>query len=362
MIPLVKTNLPPPEILMKELENIIYSGYIAEGEEVVKFELLLKKFFSNQNVLTFNSGTSALHTALILAGVGPGDEVISTVLTAEPTNMAILHTGAKIVWADIDPSTGILSPESVRNRINEKTKAVVVVHYAGIPANIDAFTNIADEYNISVIEDAAHALGAEYKGKMIGNHSPFVAFSFQAIKHLTTGDGGALIVNRPQDVNKARLIRWFGIDKNIPRDQNNITVIGYKYHMNNIAAAIGCIQMQFIEKKLSIHKENGIYFDTHLKGIDGIRLLDYYPDSLPSYWLYTMKVDRRDDFIHRLNDAGISASALHVRNDQHQVFGRSPEPLENADKFCNEYVHIPCGWWVDKHDREFITETIKKGW
>lgn len=362
MIPLVKTYLPPKEELIPELENILYSGYIAEGESVKAFEAAFGAYIGNNRVLSLNSGTSALHLALILAGVKPGDEVISTVLTAEPTNVSILQAGAKVVWSDIDYDTGALSAKSIEERITNKTKAILVVHYAGIPADLEAIQLVSKKYNIPIIEDAAHALGSKYDGAFIGTHSPYVIYSFQAIKHMTTVDGGMIAVANDEDLKKGRLTRWFGLDKNIPRMENDITVLGYKYHMNNVNATIGILQMKHIQNVIAKHIENGKFFDEQLKNISGIELCKYYPKSEPSYWLYTMKVENRPSFIKLLESSGISASPLHLRNDRHSIFNESKTNLPNVDKFYEKMIHIPCGWWVSKEDREKIVEVIKKGW
>ncbi len=213
MIPLIKTGLPDAEILMPALEKVLYSGYIAQGTVVDEFENKFSNYIENKFSLAVNSGTSALHIALILAGVKEGDEVISTPLTAEPTNTAIMQTGAKIVWADIDFKTGNICPKDVVNKITSKTKAIMVVDYAGIPVDIDAFQNIERQYGITIIEDAAHALGAKFLNQRIGNHFRFTTFSFQAIKHMTTIDGGMICFKYEGDYEKAKLIRWFGLDK-----------------------------------------------------------------------------------------------------------------------------------------------------
>jgi dTDP-4-amino-4,6-dideoxygalactose transaminase len=192
MIPIVKPYIPPKEFLMPALEETIYSGYIAQGQKVEDFEFKLGQYFENNNLLTVNSGTSALHLSLILANVGPRDEVISTALTAEPTNTAIAQTGAKVIWADTEPFTGLICPRSVENLITNKTKAIMIVHYAGMVANLNKFYSIREKYNIPIIEDCAHAYGAEYRGKKLGYYSDFAIYSFQAIKHLTTIDGGTI--------------------------------------------------------------------------------------------------------------------------------------------------------------------------
>lgn len=362
MIPLVKPFLPPKEELMPVLEEVLYSGYIAEGSKVYEFEEKFGNYIGNPHVISLNSGTAALHIALIMAGVGLGAEVISTVLTAEPTNVAIKLVGAKVVWADIDYETGIIDSKSIEENITPKTKAIMVVHYAGIVADLEKIREIADKYKIKVIEDAAHALGAKYKNKPLGSFSDFTIFSLQAIKHITTVDGGFLCLKTKEAANEARLLRWFGLDKTKPRLENDIKVPGYKYHMNNVNASIGLVQMKHVQFVVEKYIENGKYFDNALKNIPGVELLKYYTDTEPSYWLYTMKVERRDDFISSLASSGIMSSELHLRNDRHSIFEESKVPLPMFDNFYTKMVHIPCGWWVSSEDRDKIVDAIKKGW
>lgn len=362
MIPLVKPFLPPPEVLMPALQETIYSGYIAEGEKVYQFENKFSKYIQNPNSISLNSGTAALHISLLLAGVGSGDEVISTALTAEPTNVAIKLVGAKVIWADIDPETGLLDPISVRDKITIRTKAIIVVHYAGMIADLKAFKKISEEFRIPIIEDAAHALGAKYLGSPIGSHSDYTIFSFQAIKHMTTVDGGILATKSKEKMDEGRLLRWFGLDKTKTRLENNIKIPGFKYHMNNVNATFGLIQMNYISEIIGKYIENGLFFDKELIGINGIELMKYNPGTEPSYWLYTLKVEKRDDFIRMLADKGISASELHLRNDRHEIFKESKTELPHLNEFYKKMVHIPCGWWLKPKDREFIITEIKKGW
>lgn len=362
MLPLVKPYIAPREEMMPALEEILYSGYIAEGEAVYQFEDRFGQYVQNRNVISVNSGTAALHLALMLIGVGSGDEVISTAMTAEPTNTTIALTGAKIVWGDVDPKTGLLDPRSVREKITERTKAIMLVHYAGMVCNMDEFNQISAEYGIPVIEDAAHALGSRYNGKEVGSNSAYTCYSFQAIKHLTTVDGGALTLLNQAECDAARRLRWFGLSKKVTRLENDITRAGYKYAMNNVNATIGLVQLNHIKEVVGRHIDNGKYFDNALRGIDGVDLIPYYNNTEPSYWLYTLRVKDRDGFIARLSDAGITASTLHHRSDTHSVFAASKCDLPGLDQFYSAFVHIPCGWWVDDADREKMVETIKKGW
>ena len=362
MLPLVQTSIPPREILMPKLEEILYSGYVAQGEAVEQFERKFEEYIGGGHTLSLNSGTAALHIALILAGVKEGDEVISTALTAEPTNTSIKGVGAKIRYADVDIATGNISPDAIEKAINSKTKAIIVVDYAGIPVDIKRIQEISEKYNIPVIQDAAHALGSKFNGKKAGNHFPFTVYSFQAIKHLTTIDGGALQIQDKELHEKGKVIRWFGLDKKLSRMDNNITMQGYKYHMNNVNATIGLVQLEGIEEIVGKYIENGKYLDEQLKGLKGVELIQYYPNTEPSYWLYTIKVENREAFIKKMADNGIMASELHKRSDSHTYLNDFNLELPNLDEFYSKMVHLPCGWWVTKEDCDKMVEVIKGGW
>jgi len=347
---------------MPRLRDVLYSGHISEGEPVYDFERRFGGFIGQESVLSFYSGTAALHTALILAGVEPGDEVISTPMTAEPTNMAILHAGGRIVWADVDPLSGNISADSIKDRISERTKAIMVVHYGGVPAALGAIRKIADSYGVPIIEDAAHALGARYGGQPIGSHSEYVAFSFQAIKHMTTVDGGMLVCRDPGDVSRGREIRWFGMDRTASRTEADVSRVGFKYHMNNVNATIGSVQLEHIRPVLDRHIENGRFFDAALRDVPGIRLCEWDSAAEPSYWFYTILADRRDDLTAHLRNHGIESSTAHRRNDLHSVFRASRTELPDLDQFYSRMLHIPCGWWVSDADRDRIVKCLRVGW
>jgi len=362
MIPLVKPYIAPKNEMIPAIEEVLYSGYIAEGESVYKFEHEFGEYIENPNIICLNSGTAALHIALSLLDIGVGDEVISTALTAEPTNTTIALTGASVVWADVDPKTGLLNPDSVIEKITEKTKAIMLVHYAGMVCDMDEFIKISNNTGIPIIEDAAHALGSKYRKTPVGGTSRFTCFSFQAIKHMTTIDGGALSFSKYEDIDLAKKLRWFGLDKSKPRLLNNITRVGFKYGMNNVNATIGSVQLKNLPNIIDICKSNGRYFDDMLNNVSGITLLPYSPNTEPSYWLYTMKVEKREEFIKMMEACGVSASPLHHRNDMHDVFITSRCELPGLEQFYQKFIHIPCGWWVDEEIRKMIVDSIKKGW
>lgn len=361
MLPIVKVAMPPRELLMPALEEVLYSGMLAEGEAVYKFEAEFAKRYGLQHVLGMSSGTAALHAALTLADVGPGDEVISTPMTAEPTNTSILYCGAKVVWADVDPVSGNIDPESVKSCISSRTKAILCVHYAGYPARLSELRDIADQHGLALIEDCAHALGAEYKGRPIGSIGDYSIFSFQAIKHMTTVDGGVLVLKDPAKIQDAKKFRWFGMLKGVPRTDIDITSIGYKYNMNNVTATIGLVQLKIIDDIVSRYIDNGHYYDRVLVNIPQIDYARVESGASSSYWLYTLLCDDSDKIEKTLISNGIYASKLHRPNSFHSIFSNAKKDLPGLAKFYSRLLHIPCGWWVTNEDRERIVEIIQKG-
>jgi perosamine synthetase len=347
---------------MPALEAVLYSGQISEGPPVAEFEQRFAGWLGASHASAFSSGTAALHTALLLAGVGRGDEVVTTAMTAEPTNLAILHAGADVVWADVDPRNGNIDPDSVAGRITARTKAIVAVHYGGIPAPLGRLRAVAEKAGVPLVEDAAHALGAGYGGRPVGTHSRFVVFSLQAIKHMTTVDGGMLTLQRPDDDRRARLVRWFGIDRDAPRTEVDVELVGFKYHMNNVTATIGLVALDHIGPVLARHVENGRFFDRELAGVDGIELCAWDEAAEPSYWVYTILVERRDELTRLLSELGIAAGTVHRRNDLHSVFASSRMELPGLDDFAGRMLHLPCGWWVTDDDRERIVDVLRGGW
>jgi dTDP-4-amino-4,6-dideoxygalactose transaminase len=361
-IPLFKVHMP--ESVLEPLGATLLSGYIGQGARVEEFEQALARWFGSHNILTVNAGTSALQLALRLANVGYGDEVISTPMTCTATNVPILAAGAKVVWADIDPETGNIDPLDVERKLNSKTKAVIAVHWGGYPAEIGELNRIGKQYGVKIIEDAAHAFGATYEGQPIGSHSDFVCFSFQAIKHLTTGDGGAVVCRETESYKRGKLLRWFGIDRESERRdlrcEEDVREWGYKFHMNDIAATIGLHQLQFVGEVLKRHRENAAYYRQRLSNLRGLTLLNYRQNREGSYWLFTVRVSDRDGFIDHMKRSGIVASKVHARNDSHTVFREFQRTLPGVNEFAAQQVSIPVGWWISEGEREFIADTIER--
>jgi len=348
--------------------DVLRSTFVSAGKIADKFETELGNQLGLVNPVTLNSGTSALYLALAVAGVRPGDEVIIPAQTFIATGFSVLMHYATPVFADIQLKTGNIDPNAIRQKITDKTKAIIPVHWGGYPCDLDEINDIAAEHNLAVIEDAAHALGASYKGRPIGVISRFTAFSFQAIKHLTTVDGGALCCLNDDDAYQARRRRWFDIDRENSKPSilgervYDAQKVGYKCHMNDLSAAIGLGNLEVFPSNLKRRIEIATIYNEELKNVPGLQLLDYKNDRECAYWLYTMLVEHRIDFIEKLREKDIPASVMHQRIDDNSVFGGITPGLVNQEKFNDLQVAIPVHNALTNEDVKLIVDTIKKGW
>lgn len=361
--------------------KVLNSGYIGQGPIVENFENELKKVFDNDLVLTTNSATSAEHLAIHLLkkphhgwnGMDKGDEILATPLTCTASNWPILANNFKIKWVDVDPKTLNMDLDDLSRKISPTTKAIMLVHWGGYPVDLDKIKEIQKQalttfgFKPVVIEDSAHAFMSKYKGKPIGSHGNINTFSFQAIKHLTCGDGGALVLPHEWLYDRAKLIRWYGINRETNRKdfrcETNISEWGFKFHMNDINASIGLSNLPSVKNfVVPTQISNGEYYRKELKYLDGVELLDYEDHSQSSYWLFSMKVKNRDQFMDKMKDAGIVVSKVHERNDKHTCVSEFETLLPNLEKINDEIISIPVGWWVTKEQRDFIVNTIKSGW
>ncbi len=363
-IPLFKVFMPPT--VPDALRQTLFSGYIAEGEKTAEFSSRVSDFIGNPRTVLVNSCTTALTIAYRLAGVGPGDEVLTTPLTSVATNVPILSLGAKPVWVDSDVRTGEVDPSDVEKSITERTKAILVLHKDGDPARLDEILEIAAKHRVKVIEDAAHAFGAKYKGTKIGNHGDYVCFSFQAIKQITTGDGGAILCKDDEDYLRARKLKWFGVDKLDKSTSSpwlrDIPEWGYKGDLNDIASTIGIEQMRHIDNITSVHNRNGLLYSRLLGNIPGLTLLERSDQDFSTFWAYTILVEKREDFIMKLSQSGVQASQIHPRNDIWSMFSSSRRALPGVDFFSSREVSLPSGWWVSEEDVFRVADIVKGGW
>jgi perosamine synthetase len=355
----------PPDIGPAVLDTL-QSGQVSEGPKVIEFEKQLGSYVGNENVIATNSGSGALVLALQMAGVGPGSEVITTAMTCQSTNQPILQLGARVVWADIQIDTGCIDPKDVEKKITPMTKAIIVMHWAGQPGDLDELNQIARKYDVKLIEDAASAFGAEYNNVKIGNHSDFVCFSFQAVKHITTGDGGALFVKNRGIKERAILMRNNGNDKKASRTATkwhfDINEPGWKFHMNDLAATIGIQQLKYHDELLKDRRKNGYALNSKLSKIPGLKLLEQKANRNSAFWIFTVLVEQRENFVLHLKEHGIHSGIVHQRNDIHSVFEEYKTPLPNLDYFEEKMINIPVGWWMNNDELDYLVDVIKKGW
>ena len=368
-IPLFKVFMS--ETAKTNASSVLDSGYIGQGQKVEDFELQLRRYFGSPYVNTVNSATSGIHLALHAIKTikdidnGVRDEILTTPLTCVATNMPILANGLKIKWVDVNEDDCNINIDDLAKKITSKTLAIMVVHWGGYPADLDALECLSVKNNVNIIEDCAHAFGSSYKHKLIGISRNICVFSFQAIKHLTCGDGGVIVSNREDYHEKMRLLRWYGLNRDLPGNNHfdqNATDWGYKFHMNDISASIGLGNLPFVKNNIAIHQRNAALLNKKLFGIPGIRLIAHKPYRTSSYWLYTLFVNFRENFIKMLASYGIEASCVHKRNDEHKCFEQFKTYLPNLAQIEHKICCIPCGWWLTESDIDYMVDCIKKGW
>lgn len=385
----LENPIPLFKVFMSEkashtVSDVLSSGYVTQGPEVEKFEDVLKEFFDNDRVVTTNSATSALHLIFHMLkeyGLGenkikidePEDHVLTTPLTCTATNWPIISNNINLKWVDVSPENCNMDLSDLENKLNQNTKAVVVVHWGGYPVDLERLKeiqiNFEKKYGFKfvIIEDCAHAFGAKTEGQKIGNTGNISTFSFQAIKHLTSVDGGCVNFNCDEDVKRAKLLRWYGIDRNENRKdfrcESDILNVGFKFHMNDVNAYIGRMNYEPVSNELlQKHIENGHFYNQNLKDIKDLELMNYSDKLDIPFWIYTIKVKNRDKFMKHMESKNIIVSRVHERNDKHTATKAYQTNLPLLESFIDEMVCIPVGWWVGKNERKYILDSIKEGW
>lgn len=357
------------DLAKKSVMETMDSRWIGQGPKVKLFEEnFTEKFAPKFESIAVGSGTDALHLSYMLAGLKPGDEVIAPVFTCTATNIPFLYMGIKINFADIDSDTLNIDTNHVRELMSNKVKAIICVHYGGLPCDMDELQEIANEWNIPIIEDAAHAVGASYKGKIIGSISDFTMFSFQAIKHITTGDGGMLVIKNKQLIEKAERIRWFGIDRKAKQGgiwENDIVEVGYKYQMTDIAAAMGIASLQEFDEVSKLRKKLYKTYEEELIGFKRVKVVGSgVQDREHGAWLFTIIIDNRYKLQEKLRANQIESNQVHFRNDRYSIFDEftNEKSFPHMDKVEDNYLVLPLHTRMNEADVRRVCAVIKKGW
>ena len=359
-----------PEAKTK-VNDVLDSGYITQGKQVELFEQELQTFLGNDQVLTVNSCTSGLTLAFHLSKEVTNfdiekDHVLTTPLTCTATNFPILHNQMKLRWVDIDPETCLMDMSDLESKLDEHTKIICIMHWGGYPYDFGRLKRILDQherryhFRPMVVQDAAHAFGT--KGIGSANSEGITVFSFQAIKLLTTGDGGAITFNSCSLYNRAKLLRWFGLDRSHRvkgadfRLEEDVKEAGWKYHMNDLNAVIGRANLPYIPELLTKVKTNVKVYNELIDTLDSNRIKRLQREERgSSYWLYSIWVAEKEQFIIFMKENGIQVSQVHHRNDTHTCLKEFRENLPQLDEFEKGLVCIPNGWWVKI---EFIVEKL----
>jgi dTDP-4-amino-4,6-dideoxygalactose transaminase len=338
---------------LPELNAILHSGALAFGKHGKEFEQRLSSYIGDEQLTLVNSFNSAVLVALFTLGIKPGDEVIASPMACLASNQPLVTIGAKVVWADIDPMTGTLNPESVRQKITSKTKAIFHNQFCGYPGYIDEVNEIGKEYGIPIVDDAIEAFGSEYKGNLIGKTGTDVTvYSFQAVRLPTTIDGGAIVFKDKALYEKSLLIRDSGVDRRYFRDsmgeinpQCDISVPGFGATMSDVNSYIGVQQMNEINMLLEKQRINATQWTEWFH--------EHYPDYLlmndrketnPNYWVYGIITNNKIEAITKMRDMGYYASGVHLPNTYYSIFGNQ-KSLPGVNEFYSKFLAIPCGWW-----------------
>jgi len=354
------------------IQQVLESGYIGQGQKVEEFEGKLKEKFMTNNLLYVNSCTSAISLALEdikrKEKLTNYTEVLSTCLSCFATVSPILEQQMRIKWVDIDEETCNIDLVDLENKLTANTRIVILVHWGGHPVNLNAVEAIKKRYMsrfrqpLYVIEDSAHCWDSyTMDDKLIGTSGNYCCFSFQAIKFLTTVDGGLLITPDNESYKRCKLARWFGLDRDNGqsfRCVQNITEFGHKYQPNDVLAEVGLSNLEGATVNVIKHKENAKYLTNELFDLNIVP--KKYKDSKGSFWLYTIHVPNRDKFISFMADNEISCSPVHARMDKHDCVKEYAVPLHNMTTVANTMCCIPVGWWLTKEDLDKIVSKTKQ--
>ncbi|ODP99258.1 DegT/DnrJ/EryC1/StrS family aminotransferase [Salinivibrio sp. DV] len=362
MIPIFKVFMP--DMVSDYISDLLYSGKLSYGEYTKEFERRLSSFIGNERVLAI-SGNSILF-ALKLIDIKPNDEVIVSPMSCLMTTQPIVYSGAKVVWADIDPLTGSLDPDDVKNKITNKTRAIIHYHWSGNPGYIDEINSIAHKNNIPVIEDATESFGAEYKGKKIGNtDTDIVCYSFTPVRLPNAIDGAGLSLNCEKLYQKSILMRDLGVNRSKFRDKMgeisadcDIDIVGDSATLNNISGYVGSSQMPFVFDLIEKQRKNALLWEDFFKNLPCTKVVSKREGVNPSYWAFTILSERRDELLNSFRNQGVYASKIHLRNDLYSIFGPPSHPLRGVDEFSKRQLNLPCGWWMDENDFNRIVRDV----
>jgi perosamine synthetase len=368
LIPVSRPSLGEEELAL--VKKVFDSGWLGLGAQVFEFEQGIQKFLGAKHAVCTNTGTTALHLALEALGIGPGDEVIVPAFTYVASIQAITATGATPVFCDIHADDLNIDVADAKRKVTKKTKAIMPVHYRGFPCDMDALHGLAQEHGLRVIEDAAHAFGSSYKGKKIGSFGDIACFSFDPIKNITCGEGGAVVFQDDALLETVQQKRILGIDKDTWSRYRNerawfydVVTQGYRYHMSNISAAVGLVQLPKYERMNTRKVEVAKRYDAAFRGIDGLTLLrdDGYRDI--GLFVYIVKVTggRRNALMDYLGKHGVGSGIHYIPAHVFTYYKKDGVSLPVTDRIYDEILTLPLFPDITDAQVDHVIATVKAG-
>ena len=369
MIPYGKQTIDQDDI--QAVVDVLKSDFLTTGPKIAEFEQTVADYVGAKYAVAISNGTSALHAACFAAGIGPGDEVITTPLTFAASANCVLYCGGTPVFADVDPKTYNIDPEDIRRKITDRTKAIIAVHLAGQPCDMDAIHSIAHEYGLIVIEDGAHALGSVYKGKKVGSLSDMTTFSFHPVKPITTGEGGMIVTDNEEFYKKMALFRSHGItrdDSMMTRNDGSWFYqqfdLGYNYRITDIQCALGCSQMKKLDRFLARRKEIVARYNEAFADCDNIITPYQLSDTESGWHLYIVQVkncDRRQVF-EAMREKGIGVNVHYIPVYMHpyyQEHGYENVHCANAEEIYSHIISLPLYPGLTSEQQDYVIDTLK---
>lgn len=362
---------------LNRVADVLKSGWWTKGSVTREFEKVFAEYVGAKYAVAVNSCTAAMHIALVAKGIGEGDEVISTPMTFCSTINTIVHTGAKPVLVDIDSKTGLIDVDKIEAAITEKTKAIVPVHYAGQSCDMDKINAIAEKHGLFVLEDCAHALSTEYKGKKIGSMGNACAYSFYVTKNISTAEGGMLTTDDEELYEKASVLSLHGMSKNAWSRYGTkgdwkyeVCDPGFKYNLTDIAAALGIAQMNKLDEMQDIRTEYAEIYNKAFDKIDGITYLKDNGLGKNSAHLYVIQIDKnkfdidRDTFIELLKEYNIGTSVHFIPICMHPYyinnFGYKKGDFPETEKMFEGIISLPLYPSMTREDVMYVIEAVRE--
>lgn len=350
------------------VQRVFESRWLGMGPVCQAFEEQLQQFLGVRHVIAVNSGTAALHLALTVLGLQPGDEVIVPALTFVATAQAVRMTGATPVFCDVDEQTFNLDVRDARGRVTPRTKAIVPVHYGGTACDMEAVQRLAADANLHVVEDAAHAFGSTCVGRRVGTLSRLTCFSFDPVKSITCGEGGAIATNDSDLAKEAVRLRVLGIDSDTwsRRDRDrpwfyDVTGPGFRYHLNDINAAIGLEQLKRFDSFLQRRREIARRYDKAFAGLEGLTLRRQYLErTCPFFYVVRVRNHRRDHLMRCLKDRGIASGVHYIPNHLHRLFTESHTSLPVAERLYSEMLTLPLFYEMTDEQIDTVIAAVRE--